>query len=421
MGDIGGTDLPPRIPVDISRTDDTFGVGDLYPSASIFWNSGVNNYKLYATGDIPVGDYDPKRLANIGIGYGAIDGGGAYTYFNPETGHELSATLGFTYNFENTESQDYKNGIDMHLDWGASQWLSKTTMVGVAGYLYYQVTDDTYPTDTPLGQLRERFLGGFRSKVASVGPQFAHIFEVGGVPVYTTVRGYFVFWAEHRLQGESVFLQAVIPLVGRRKSEAQPFQEMPRRVSKNPTALFGSAILTVPLLLSPLAHAQFVIKSPAVEEGELAFVGHGSYESALSGGGDPVGWGHEVEVNYGFTDFWKSTLALELKQPVHEELEPTEFKFENYLELIDYPAHAVFSAFGAVNFGLEEGVARLLPRRWSADRCVRLKPYTREVRATIDTELVAKSIDFMKRQKAAGKPFFLPAVLDRGISQISRQ
>ena len=36
-----------------------------------------------------------------------------------------------------------------------------------------------------------------------------------------------------------------------------------------------------------------------------------------------------------------------------------------------------------------------------------VKPYTREVRAGIDTELVAKSIDFMKRQTAAGKPFFL--------------
>ena len=36
-----------------------------------------------------------------------------------------------------------------------------------------------------------------------------------------------------------------------------------------------------------------------------------------------------------------------------------------------------------------------------------VKPYTREVRANIDTELVAKSIDFMKRQKAIGKPFFL--------------
>ena len=36
-----------------------------------------------------------------------------------------------------------------------------------------------------------------------------------------------------------------------------------------------------------------------------------------------------------------------------------------------------------------------------------VKPFTRDVRAEIDTELVAKSIDFMKRQKAAGKPFFL--------------
>src|SRR6266568_839209 len=36
-----------------------------------------------------------------------------------------------------------------------------------------------------------------------------------------------------------------------------------------------------------------------------------------------------------------------------------------------------------------------------------VKPFTREVRAEIDNELVAKSIDFMKRQKAAGRPFFL--------------
>jgi arylsulfatase A-like enzyme len=36
-----------------------------------------------------------------------------------------------------------------------------------------------------------------------------------------------------------------------------------------------------------------------------------------------------------------------------------------------------------------------------------VKPFTPEVRANIDNELVAKSIDFMKRQKAAGNPFFL--------------
>ena len=37
----------------------------------------------------------------------------------------------------------------------------------------------------------------------------------------------------------------------------------------------------------------------------------------------------------------------------------------------------------------------------------KVKPFTPEVRANIDYELVDKSIDFMRRQKAAGKPFFL--------------
>ena len=36
-----------------------------------------------------------------------------------------------------------------------------------------------------------------------------------------------------------------------------------------------------------------------------------------------------------------------------------------------------------------------------------VKPFTPEVRANIDNELVDKSIDFMRRQKAAGKSFFL--------------
>ncbi|WP_084814143.1 arylsulfatase [Ensifer sp. 1H6] len=36
-----------------------------------------------------------------------------------------------------------------------------------------------------------------------------------------------------------------------------------------------------------------------------------------------------------------------------------------------------------------------------------VKPFTTEVRAEIDTELVDKSIDFMRRQKEAGRPFFL--------------
>ena len=35
--------------------DTTTGFGDLYPAGTLRWNSGVNNFMIYGTGDIPVG------------------------------------------------------------------------------------------------------------------------------------------------------------------------------------------------------------------------------------------------------------------------------------------------------------------------------------------------------------------------------
>src|SRR6266702_4761001 len=78
-------------------SDTTWGFRDLIPQFALRWNAGVNNYMTYITGDIPVGAYQSSRLSNIGIGHGAIDAGGGYTYFNPQTGHEFSGVLGFTY------------------------------------------------------------------------------------------------------------------------------------------------------------------------------------------------------------------------------------------------------------------------------------------------------------------------------------
>ena len=84
--------------------------GDLAPFAQLLWNHGVNNYMAYVTGNIPAGDYDPLRIPNIGLGHGAIDAGGAYTYFDQTTGNEFSGVAGFTYNFVNPDTQ-YRSGI----------------------------------------------------------------------------------------------------------------------------------------------------------------------------------------------------------------------------------------------------------------------------------------------------------------------
>ncbi|MCC8946564.1 transporter, partial [Bradyrhizobium sp. Arg62] len=112
--------------------------GDLIPQFALRWNAGVNNYMTYVTADLPVGAYQSGRLANLGIGHWTVDAGGGYTYFDPKTGHEFSTVLGFTYNFVNPSTQ-YQSGVDMHLDWGASQFLTKQWQVGLVGYLYQQL------------------------------------------------------------------------------------------------------------------------------------------------------------------------------------------------------------------------------------------------------------------------------------------
>jgi hypothetical protein len=179
-----------------SISDSITSVGDLYPQATLKWNLGVNNFMTYLTGDIPVGAYDPTRLANLGIGHAAVDGGGGYTYFNPQTGHEFSAVAGFTYNFKNQDTQ-YQNGIDFHVDWGASEFLSKQVFVGLVGYVYQQVTDD-------FGQ--HPILGGFESRVIGGGPQIGFLFPVGDLQGYLNLKGYGEFDAANRPAGWNTWL-----------------------------------------------------------------------------------------------------------------------------------------------------------------------------------------------------------------------
>jgi hypothetical protein len=175
----GGVTIPFRPRFDsISAT--AWGFGDVEPIFQLRWNSGVNSYMTYVTGDIPAGVYSSSSLANLGIGHGAIDAGGGYTYFNPQTGHEFSAVMGFTYNFINQSTQ-YQNGVDLHLDWGASQFLTQQVQVGVVGYVYKDVGCDSGSGDR---------VGCFQSQVLGIGPQLGLVLP--GLPV-PGVQGYLNF------------------------------------------------------------------------------------------------------------------------------------------------------------------------------------------------------------------------------------
>jgi hypothetical protein len=125
-----------------SETDNRNTFTDVFYQGSLKWNQGVNNEMVYITGNIPSGTYDPTRLANLSSGYVAVDAGVGYTYFDTKTGHEFSVVGGLTYSGINPDLQ-YQNGIDLHVDWGASQFVSKNVQIGLVGYFFQQLTGDS--------------------------------------------------------------------------------------------------------------------------------------------------------------------------------------------------------------------------------------------------------------------------------------
>ena len=89
-------------------------------------------------------------------------------------------------------------------------------------------------------------------------------------------------------------------------------------------------------------------------------------------------------------------------------------------EFYGIPPGDTWDAFGMIRQGrqtktldipLDKGPQIVEAKRGEPLQVV--KPYTAEVRRDIDWELVDRGIDFMKRQKAAGKPFFLYLPISR--------
>jgi hypothetical protein len=178
-----------------ASSDSAAGISDLYPIASLKWRLGSHNVMAYTTASVPVGAYDPNRLAGVGLGHWAVDAGMGYTFL-PESGFEFSITAGLTYNFINPSTQ-YQSGTDGHVDVGTSYALSDALYVGAVGYLYNQLSPDTGGFER---------LGGFYSRVAGAGPQLGWSFTIGRLAIDLNLRAYKEFAAQSRPEGWNAWL-----------------------------------------------------------------------------------------------------------------------------------------------------------------------------------------------------------------------
>jgi hypothetical protein len=174
-----------------SQSDAMTNFGDIFPSAVLKWDTGPHNVMAYVGVNVPVGEYDPNRIAGLGTARWAIDGGLGYTFLSA-TGFEASLTLGFTKSFMNPYTQ-YQSGTVGHLDWGLSFSPNDDFYFGAAGYSYRQLEPDTGPDAAALG--------GFMSRVSGIGPQVGYSFSTGSVAFELDLRGYKEFDAQNRPEG----------------------------------------------------------------------------------------------------------------------------------------------------------------------------------------------------------------------------
>jgi hypothetical protein len=172
-------------------TGNTNGFGDTVASASLYWKKSDIFYKLTQSVYIPTGAYTAGNLANVGRNYWAYDTSLAMTWMNKK-GTEITITPGILFNAKNSDT-DYQSGNEFHVDIAVNQFLKPNFAVGLHGYYYSQVSDDTGS-----GAL----LGGFRGRSFGFGPAILWSPKVGKGDLSIVAKWLHDMDDSHRMHGD---------------------------------------------------------------------------------------------------------------------------------------------------------------------------------------------------------------------------
>jgi len=192
----------PALGAGAALQDEETNFGDIVPGFMLGWHHGNWHFKTHTLVNVPTGFWERGNLANTGFNRWAIDNAAAFTWLDPKIGLELSAAAGFTYNWENPAT-DYKTGTEFHVEYAAVQNFSKRFALGINGFYYDQVTGDSGPGAN---------LGSFKGRVAAIGPVMNLNFQLGKIPVSTSLKYFREFDVKNRLEGDAGYFTLTMPL-----------------------------------------------------------------------------------------------------------------------------------------------------------------------------------------------------------------
>jgi hypothetical protein len=183
-----------------SREVDGWGLGDINTRAQLGWQHGEFAHLVYLQAVAPTGRWQPGFSPIIGLHRPGIDTGWAFTWANQETKIQLNGTLGFTFNFENTET-NYESGDEFHFEWAIGREFATGLVIGIVGYDYRQITGDSGSGAR---------LGSFKGSVDAIGPGLSYTTLIGMTPFVFNLRHYQEFNAERRWEGNSTIASGTI-------------------------------------------------------------------------------------------------------------------------------------------------------------------------------------------------------------------
>jgi len=197
---VGHIDVDATItsPIVASRGVDGWGLGDIIPKVQLGWQQGTFAHTAYIQAVAPTGRWDSGFAPNVGLHRPGVDVGWAFTWVDPQTKFQANGALGFTFNFENTAT-DYKSGNEFHFEWALGMECSPGLVLGIVGYDYRQISDDSGSATR-----------AFRGSVDAVGAGASYTTLVGGSPLILNLRHYREFNVENRWDGSTTIATGTV-------------------------------------------------------------------------------------------------------------------------------------------------------------------------------------------------------------------
>jgi hypothetical protein len=187
-------------PFGLSRSTDGWGFGDVTSRAQLGWQHGELSHLVYVQAVAPTGRWQRGFSPIIGLHRPGIDTGWAFTWTDRTKKLQLNGSTGVTFNFENTET-DYKSGDEFHFEWAVGLEFAPGLLIGVVGYDYRQISDDSGAGAR---------IGPFRGRVDAVGPGLTYTTLFGQTPFILNVRHYHEFNVHNRWEGQSTIVSGTL-------------------------------------------------------------------------------------------------------------------------------------------------------------------------------------------------------------------